>query len=198
MNYLFAYEAELMMKDGFIREGIELCKKGLKEYPTYTVAYSVLANGYLLLNDFDSAFTTIEAALGRYPDNKSLLNIRSKLEDIFKSDNKFLIGDSVVKDYAIEQKFPEDKELIYKPDILTDAEIENKFHDYKSGNVILTDFTVTPFISPEFSTDLYNQVNNFENLRDLIASFKEEKQETVENIQVVEVDETSDKIEIKE
>ncbi|TAL70251.1 MAG: tetratricopeptide repeat protein [Bacteroidetes bacterium] len=177
MNYLFAYEAEMMMNDGFIREGIELCKKGLRDYPTYTVAYSVLANGYILLQDYDSALTTIEAALDRYPENKSLLYLRGKLNDIFNNSNQFVIGDSIINNYEIESGKKDEKIIYIEHKILNEEEVEKLYNEYKTENIILTNGRIEQFVHSDFDSELFGQINNFENLRDLIASFKEEKHE---------------------
>jgi len=169
MNYLFAYEAEELMNTGKVHEAIELCKSGLKEFPKYTIAYSILANGYYLVQDYYSAYMTIEAALDRFPENKALLNLVS--EHLEKS-NRYLLDGTDVLSFQSDITISEKEVNI---NILKEDEVEKIYNEYKSENIVLSNFSNDSYVIRDFDRDLFSRINNFENLRDIIAAFKDEE-----------------------
>ena len=129
----------------------------------------------------------MEAALDRYPDNKSLLNLRNKLNDIFQNSNKYIIGESTVGNYVFEPKQSEKTDYkIYN--ILSDKEIDDRYNELISENIILTKGEINQFVNTDFDKEIFGQINNFENLRDIIASFKEVPAEPEEQIETVTED----------
>src|SRR3989339_116317 len=132
MNYLFAYEAEELMNTGKVHEAIELCKSGLKEFPKYTIAYSILANGYYLVQDYYSAYMTIEAALDRFPENKALLNLRNKVSEQLEKSNRYLLDGTDVQTFQ-KDKIISEKEIIIK--IQEKGEVEKLYNEFKSENI---------------------------------------------------------------
>ncbi len=172
MNYLFAYEAEELLNDGKVQEAIELCKSGLKEFPKYTIAYSILANGYYLIQDYYSAYMTIEAALDRFPENKALLNLRNKVSEHLEKSNRYLSDGTDIQAFQTDTTIS-DKEIIIN--ILQNEEVEKTFNDFKSENICLSNFSNDSYVSEDFDRVLYNQINNFEDIRDIIASFKDDE-----------------------
>ena len=172
MNYLFAYEAEELMNTGKVQEAIELCKSGLKEFPKYTIAYSILANGYYLIQDYNSAYMTIEAALDRFPENKALVSLRNKVSEQLERTNRYLLDGTDIQTFQVDSSISE-KEIIIN--ILKEEEVEKIYNDYKSENIILSNFSNDSIVFQVFDIDLFNQINNFENLKDIIATFQDEE-----------------------
>lgn len=177
MNYLFAYEAEELMNTGKVHEAIELCKSGLEEFPKYTIAYSILANGYYLVQDYNSAYMTIEAALERFPDNIALLNLRNKVGEQLEKSNRYLLDGTDVQTFQKDKIITENEINI---NIQKQGEIDKIFDEFKSENIILSNFSTDAFVYHEFDKDIYKLINNFENLKDVISTFKDEAPEIEE------------------
>ena len=83
MEYLsnsFVIDADMLMKSGKHKKAILLCKKGLKIYPDYTVAYTILAKAYFEIRDYTNALDSINKALTLSPFSKPLLILKEKYE----------------------------------------------------------------------------------------------------------------------
>jgi tetratricopeptide (TPR) repeat protein len=71
----FAVEAEELFENEQYDEAIDLCRRGIAEYPKYPTAYGVLAQALLFMGDENEARTTVENGLSQNPGNKFLKNI---------------------------------------------------------------------------------------------------------------------------
>ncbi len=78
---LFALHAEELLEKGDPAAAIELCLKGLQEYPDYTSAYSVLARAQKLAGDREEAVKTLRNAEQRFPANRAISFYKKNLED---------------------------------------------------------------------------------------------------------------------
>jgi tetratricopeptide (TPR) repeat protein len=180
VNNLFAYEAQELLDSGKIHEAIEICKAGLKEYPKYTIAYSILAHGYFLIQDYYSSISTIEAALERYPENVSLINLRNKVIQLLENNNQFILGDSEFQISDSDTITPVYSQKVTKS-IQSEEEITNLYEKYKYENIILTGNEVINYISTNIEPEIFEKINTFENLQDIISSFRESESETEED-----------------
>ncbi len=80
INPLFAVEAEKLLESGYIQEAINLCNNGVKQYPDYPLGYGMLARSYIESGDYTNASRIINNSLQKFPNNKSLLNIKELLK----------------------------------------------------------------------------------------------------------------------
>jgi tetratricopeptide (TPR) repeat protein len=125
INYLFACEAQELLEAGLFQETVVLCKAGLKEYPDYPLAYSILSEAYLGLNDFDSAGATISAALERFPIYKSLTLLSEKISQNIA--NTPLETISVLSQEYVEKQFDQLK----KENIILFSDFKNIIYPEK-------------------------------------------------------------------
>lgn len=77
---LFALHAEELLEKGDAVSAIELCLKGLQEYPDYTSAYSVLARAQKLAGERDKAEQTLREAEQRFPASRAVTFYKKNIE----------------------------------------------------------------------------------------------------------------------
>jgi tetratricopeptide (TPR) repeat protein len=70
---LFAVEAEQLLMAGQIEEAIELCRKGLEDYPDYPAALSVLSRAYITSGNAGEAGKIFSRAKKMFSGNKAVL-----------------------------------------------------------------------------------------------------------------------------
>ena len=80
LSPLFALEAEQLLLENKNDEAIELCNRGLEEFPEYPAAYAVLAQSFLEKNDIDSSKKAIEKGLGLFPEDTKLNRIMTAIK----------------------------------------------------------------------------------------------------------------------
>ncbi len=73
---LFALEAEQLFLEGKFDQAIELCRNGLKIYPDYPAAYSILTRSFLKLGDIASAEAILAEGLLLFPKAVSLIEMK--------------------------------------------------------------------------------------------------------------------------
>ncbi len=73
---LFALEAEQLFLEGKFDQAIELCRNGLKIYPDYPAAYSILTRSFLKLGDIPSAEAILAEGLMLFPKAVSLIEMK--------------------------------------------------------------------------------------------------------------------------
>ena len=110
---MFAYKVQELLETGSFPEAADICRNGLKEFPDYALAYSLLTEALIGLNDMESANATVREALDRFPLYKPLLNLSDKLTQI---------------------SYKESKEPTI---VISQEDIENQFEQLKKNNIIL-------------------------------------------------------------
>lgn len=103
-NYqLFAIDANKYLSEGDFKSAIQVCNAGLKLYPNYPTALSILIKAYYLNNEYNIAKSILDAALERYPKNLVIKNTlcwfneKMKTADL-KTANLNVNPDSVLDD----------------------------------------------------------------------------------------------------
>ncbi len=77
---LFAVEAEQLLLAGFTREAIDLCRKGLEQYPDYPTALAVLARAYEAAGDAGKAGEALRAAVELSPAQRNIRQMAGNFE----------------------------------------------------------------------------------------------------------------------
>jgi hypothetical protein len=80
ISVLFAVEAEQLLLTDMFEEAIDLCYEGLKLYPEYASAYSIISRALCKLNKKDDALETINNAIYLFPSNKLLKSVKDEIE----------------------------------------------------------------------------------------------------------------------
>ena len=85
----FALEAEQLLMAGFPEDAIELCQKGLIEYPGYTAAIAVLARAFHTLGHKDKSIDLIDSSITNLPKSNLLYKLKENLDtQSYSVDNK--------------------------------------------------------------------------------------------------------------
>ena len=85
----FVIDADMLLKVRKHKKAIQLCKKGLKLYPDYTVAYTILAKAYHDTFDYKNALATINKAIELSPLSKPLYILKENYQkDLLDSTEK--------------------------------------------------------------------------------------------------------------
>lgn len=77
----FAIEAENFLEKGDLESSIQICKLGLKLYPNYPTAISILAKSYYLNREYKLSKYIINKAKLRYPKNLVIINMSNWIEE---------------------------------------------------------------------------------------------------------------------
>ncbi len=80
ISVLFAVEAEQLLLTEMYDEAIDLCYEGLKLYPEYASAYSIISRALVKLNKKDDALNNINNAIKLFPSNKLLKSVKDEIE----------------------------------------------------------------------------------------------------------------------
>lgn len=120
------------MDSGYFLEAADICKSGLKEFPDYALAYTLLTEALIGLNDLDSANATALEALEKFPLYKPLLLVEEKL-------SQYRYEESAEKTLVISQ-----------------VEIEKQFEQLKKNNIIL--FSDFESIINKFKIDTTDEI----------------------------------------
>ena len=81
ISVLFAVEAEQLLLTDLYEDAIDLCYSGLKLYPEYASAYSIISRALLKLDKKDDAINTINNAIKLFPSNKLLKSVKDEIEN---------------------------------------------------------------------------------------------------------------------
>jgi pentatricopeptide repeat protein len=126
---VFAPLAETYRKIGMIDDALEILKNGIKNHPTYTLGYIVLASCYYDLQNFEMAYNTIRPFVAKNLENirmqklfaQTCLNL-SHLEEALQT-FKYLLLMSPRDSYIADQV------KILEDDLLVDSDEEYELED---------------------------------------------------------------------
>ena len=140
LSPIFALEAEQLLLDNEYEEAIELCNKGIEEYPYYPAAYAVLAQAHFEKDNIEASKNAIERGLSLFPNDTKLNRIKNDIDS--KGDNSTLYKKPNKKDLEnLENEIfqPEEVELeeedIYKPDFNKFLEVHSDEGEEKEEEI---------------------------------------------------------------
>lgn len=120
---LFAVEAEQLLFAGYIEDAVNLCEAGLKEYPNYPTAYSILSRALMQSGNSEKAKQIAGAAKKRFAGNIKLL---SQFDNILDEIQRSSPPEITVPKEETENDIPEEIEEELTTTIGAAEELESK------------------------------------------------------------------------
>lgn len=81
----FTLHAQRLLGAGKTNEAITVLEEGLKEFPEYATAYSLLARAYLQLQDVPTAYEVVSNAVQRFPLHRGLKLLHEQLDELLRA-----------------------------------------------------------------------------------------------------------------
>jgi hypothetical protein len=125
ISILFAIDAEHLLLNGLIEDAIELCRQGIKSYPDYASAYSILVRAYEEKGDLRNAIETINKAIIKFPNNKHFYSIKKNLDTAAGFHDVGIIKDEIITSSSTDRILEEDSTQLVEPEQLDNFELQN-------------------------------------------------------------------------
>lgn len=144
---VFAPLAETYRKLGMLDEAMQILKEGIRNHPSYTLGYIVLANCYFDVQNFELAYNTIRPFVAKNLENITMQKLFAKtcinlghLEEALQTFKQLLLlnpKDSYVADQV---KILED-DLLVDQDVFEDYVEQGRApHDFAEDDWVLVNF----------------------------------------------------------
>ncbi len=170
ISLLFALEAEELIKENKLDEAIELCGAGLRIYPDYAAAVTILAHAYSLRGDAEKANSIIKqysrriihAGISRFRSRLNQQGKQSAVTDKFKDivyDLQNAGEIPMYSFYVVSDKFSD--KVSSNPDAHSDAKLMTNFYDYPAN------FKTVPKYKYKLKKSIFLEPDNFYLLDDI-------------------------------
>lgn len=145
---VFAPLAETYRKLGMLDEAMQILKEGIRNHPSYTLGYIVLANCYFDIQNFELAYNTIRPFVAKNLENITMQKLFAKtcinlghLEEALQTFKQLLLlnpKDSYVADQV----------KVLEDDLLIDQDAEDSFPEQ---SMVPNDFTEDDWVQVNFN-----------------------------------------------